>query len=213
MPDDARTWSSIHAERARLADTIEALTPAQWRTQSLCAGWTVGDVAAHLLASAEQTPGRFVGGMLAAGFRFNTAMQRGITSRSGLTPTQIVAGLRQRTSTTNKPPAPTAAMLGEVVVHGEDLRRPLGLMAPVAADAVNACLDLFTNASFPVGGKKRARGLHLVSTDTGWSYGEGVEVSGPAMSLLLAVTGRGAGVADLSGAGAERLGQRVAATA
>lgn len=213
MTDDAATWSHIHAGRASLADTIEGLTAEQWRTPSLCAGWNVGMMAAHLLASAEQTPGHFMRGMLTSGFSFNRAMERDIRARTDLTPQQIAARLRQRTTTTNKPPAPALAMLGEVVVHGEDLRRPLGITAPVDADAANACLSMYTKASFPVGGKKRIGGLRLVSTDTGWTYGEGPEVSGPAMSLLLAMTGRSAGLSDLSGEGVPQLSQRVTAGA
>lgn len=211
MPDDTKTWSLIHAERVKLADTIEGLSQEQWRTPSLCAGWNVGAMAAHLLSSAEQTPGHFMGGMVTSGFSFNRMMQRDINARADLTGQQIAARLRQRTTTTNKPPAPTAAMLGEVVVHGEDLRRPLGLASTVDASAANTCLDMYTKASFPVGGKKRIGGLRLVSTDTGWSYGAGPEVRGPAMSLLLAMTGRPAGLDDLSGDGAPILGGRLGA--
>jgi hypothetical protein len=83
----------------------------------------------------------------------------------------------------------------------------------VADDAANACLQMYTSASFPVGGKKRIHGLRLVATDTGWSYGAGPEVSGPAMSLLLAMTGRPAGLDGLSGEGAAALGQRMTARA
>ncbi|MBK5306878.1 MAG: maleylpyruvate isomerase family mycothiol-dependent enzyme [Frankiaceae bacterium] len=213
MADDAKTWALIHAERRGLADTIEGLTEEQWRTPSLCAGWSCGNMAAHLLSSAEQSAGHFMGGMLKSGFSFNRAMQRDIDARADLTPQQIAQRLRQRTTTTNKPPAATVAMLGEVVVHGEDLRRPLGLSSPLDKDAANACLDMYTKASFPVGGKKRIGGLRLVSTDTGWTYGDGAEVTGSAMSLLLAMTGRPAGLAGLNGPGAPQLGERLTAGA
>lgn len=209
MSDDTKTWLLIHAERTVLASTIEGLTPMQWKTPSLCAGWSVGDVAAHLLASAEQTPGHFLGGMVTSGFRFGALMKRDITARANLTPVQIADRLRLRTTTTNKPPAPTVAMLGEVLVHGEDLRRPLGLVRPVEKESANACLDMYAKANFPVGGKKRIAGLRLVSNDTAWSYGEGPEVTGSAMSLLLAMTGRAAGLTDLSGAGAQTLHARI----
>jgi uncharacterized protein (TIGR03083 family) len=209
MLDNDKTWSLIHGERVILASTIEELTPDQWQTPSLCAGWTVGAVAAHLLASAEQTPAHFIAGMATSGFRFGAFMDRDIKARTHLTPHQIANRLRLRTTTTNKPPAPTVAMLGEVVVHGEDLRRPLGLGGPVDKEAANACLDMYAKTSFPVGGKKRIAGLRLVSNDTGWSYGDGLEVTGPAMSLLLAMTGRPAGMAELSGAGAPALGARL----
>jgi uncharacterized protein (TIGR03083 family) len=213
MSDNAATWAMIHAERKALAATIEELTTEQWDSPSLCAGWTVGLLAAHVLAGAEQTPGRFLGGMVTTGFRFNALMEREARSRAQLPRQQIVDRLRQRTTTMNHPPAPVMAMLGEVVVHGEDIRRPVGLPGTVADDAANACLQMYTKASFPVGGKKRIGGLRLVATDTGWSYGAGAEVSGPALSLLLAMTGRPAGLDDLSGDGAAELGQRVTARA
>jgi uncharacterized protein (TIGR03083 family) len=105
------------------------------------------------------------------------------------------------------------AMLGEVVVHGEDIRRPVGLTGAVSDDAANACLQMYTKASFPVGGRKRIGGLRLVASDTGWSYGAGPEVSGDAMSLLLAMTGRAAGLEGLSGDGVAVLSQRMAVPA
>ena len=213
MSDDANTWALIHAERKSLADTIGELTPEQWRAASLCSGWTVGFLAAHVLAGAEQTPGHFVTGLAASGFRFNALMERDARSRQQLSPDQVADRLRQRTSTTNRPPAPVMAMLGEVVVHGEDIRRPTGLPGTASDEAANACLDMYTRASFPVGGKKRIHGLRLTTTDTGWSYGAGPEVSGPALSLLLAMTGRPAGLKELSGDGAPVLSERLTASA
>jgi uncharacterized protein (TIGR03083 family) len=209
MPDNAKTWAMIHSERKALAAVIDDLTAEQWAAASLCTGWTVGFLAAHVLAGAEQTTGHFLGGMAATGFRFNALMERDARSRARLSPRQVADRLRLRTTTTNHPPAPVMAMLGEVVVHGEDIRRPAGATAAVADDAVNACLQMYTAASFPVGGKKRIQGLRLVTTDTGWSYGAGPEVSGPAMSLLLAMTGRAAGIGDLAGDGAAVLGGRL----
>jgi len=87
------------------------------------------------------------------------------------------------------------------------------LVRTAADEAANACLEMYTRASFPVGGKKRIHGLRLTTTDTGWSYGAGPEVSGPALSLLLAMTGRPAGLKELSGDGAPVLSQRLTASA
>ena len=213
MSGDAKTWTMIHAERNALATTLEGLTPDQWEAESLCAGWTVRFLAAHVLAGAEQTQGRFVRGMVSTGFSFNKLMERDARRRVTLGPDQLVERLSQRTATTNHPPAPVVAMLGEVVVHGEDIRRPLGLTATVADDAANACLQMYTKASFPVGGRKRIGGLRLVATDTGWSYGAGPDVSGGAMSLLLAMTGRAAGIDGLTGDGVATLSQRIATRA
>ena len=211
MSDDTSTWAMIHAERKALAATIEDLTPEQWSAASLCGGWSVGFLAAHVLAGAEQTAGNFVTGMVATGFRFNALMERDARRRSRLSPAQVADRLRARTTTTNHPPAPVMAMLGEVVVHGEDIRRPAGVVATVADRAADACLQMYTAANFPVGGKKRIHGLRLIATDTGWSWGTGPEVTGPAMSLLLAMTGRPAGLAQLTGDGAALLAGRMTA--
>jgi uncharacterized protein (TIGR03083 family) len=209
MPNDTKTWAMIHTERTAVADMIAELSPEQLEQPSLCEGWTVGMMAGHIVNAAEQTPGNFLRGMLSNGFRFNTYMDRATRARAGLPRDEIVSRLRQRTTTTNKPPAPAMAMLGEIVVHGEDIRQPLGIKRDVPHDTLNACLDMYERASFPVGGKKRIDGLRLVATDTGWSHGSGPEVSGPAASLLLAMTGRQAGLDALEGDGVTTLRERL----
>jgi uncharacterized protein (TIGR03083 family) len=84
MPDNAQTWKMIHTERTSLADTIEDLTPEQWESASLCGNWTIGVLAAHILAGAEQTPGNFLRGMATAGFRFDTMVDRDARRRQHL---------------------------------------------------------------------------------------------------------------------------------
>ncbi len=208
--DDAETWDLIHAERAALADTLDSLTPEQWAQPSLCAGWTVQMAAGHVVAGAEQTKPGFFTGMAANGFRFNHMMDRDARRIGAAGPDAIVERLRARTTTTNRPPAPVKTVLGEIVVHSADIRRPLGLDAPVAPAAVVACLDLYKGANFPVGTKKRIAGLHLVAFDVGWSYGEGPEVSGAGLPLLLAMTGRSGAVDALEGDGVATLRERLA---
>lgn len=209
MADNARTWTLIHAQRSALADTLEELTTKQWATPSLCAGWTVRLLAAHVLSGAEQTGPRFVRGMLRSGLRFDTSMKRDASRLGALDPSEIVTRLRARTTTTNHPLAPVMAMLGEIVVHGEDLRRPLGLASVPDPDANKACLEMYRTATFPVGGKARIRGLRLVATDADWSCGDGPDVTGPSSSLLLAMTGRSAGMEGLSGEGVSVLAERL----
>ena len=165
--------------------------------------------AGHLVAGAEQTGLNFLKGMVASGMRFNVMVGRDAQRLGSLAPKEIVDRLRARTTTTNHPPAPVAAMLGEAVVHGEDIRRPLGLSAKVANDATVACLDLFKGANFPVGAKKRIAGLRLVASDAPWSHGAGPEVTGPALSLVMVMTGRSAGLDGLTGDGVAVLRSRL----
>jgi uncharacterized protein (TIGR03083 family) len=207
--DDATTWKLIHAERAATADTLATLTPAQWSQPSLCGGWTVQMTAGHIVQGAEQSTGSFMKGLLANGFRFNTMMDKEARRLGALPPAEIVARLQARTTTTNKAPAPVVTMLGEVVAHTEDITRPLGLAHTPAPEALVACLDMYKKANFPVGAKKRIAGLRLSATDIDWAYGDGPEVTGPAMSLVMVMAGRPAGLDGLEGAGLAQLTGRM----
>jgi uncharacterized protein (TIGR03083 family) len=207
--DDASTWKLIHAERAATADTLAALTPDQWSQASLCGGWTVQMTAGHIVQGAEQSTGSFMKGLLANGFRFNTMMDKEARRLGALPPAEIVARLQARTTTTNKAPAPVVTMLGEVVAHTEDITRPLGLAHTPAPEALVACLDMYKKANFPVGAKKRIAGLRLSATDIDWAYGDGPEVTGPAMSLVMVMAGRPAGLDGLEGAGLAQLTGRM----
>ena len=114
------TWSLIHAERQAMVETLSALSADQWATPSWCQGCTVQDTTGHIVAAAEQTPLNFYKEMLLSGFRFHVFTDRAAKRLSQIGPVELVRRFRARTSTTNHPPAPVIAMLGEIVVHGED---------------------------------------------------------------------------------------------
>src|SRR5476649_2005426 len=140
MSNDNPVWKMIHDERARAEDMLASLSPEQWSADTLCEGWNVRLVAAHMMIAGEQTTGRFMKGLVANGFRFDVMMDRGARRAGQLSPSEIIARIRARTTTTNKPPAPAVAMLGEVVVHGTDIRQPLGIPDDTSIDAKVACL-------------------------------------------------------------------------
>ena len=202
------TWTYIHAERAQMADTWAELSFDQWATSSWCDGWTVQDTAGHILAAAEQTPLNFYKEMISAGFRFNVFADRAAKRLASIGPDELVRRLRDRTSTTNHPPAPVMAMLGEIVVHGEDMRRPLGLEHRSPEGALVSVADSWKNSNLLIGAKRRIAGLRLRATDSGWVHGDGPEVSGPLISLILAMTGRKGAHPDLAGDGLTTLANR-----
>lgn len=208
--DDAKAWQLIHKERAAMADTLATLNQNQWKQQSLCGGWTVRETAAHIVLGAEQTTGRFLRRMAANGFRFNTMMDRDARRAAARPPDELISRLRARVTTTNHPPgAPVLTMLGEVVVHSDDIRRPLDLRGDVSDEAIVACLEMYKNAGFPFRTKKRIDGLRLVATDVGWSHGSGPEVTGPGLPMVMAMTGRSAGLDGLGGEGLATLRSRM----
>jgi uncharacterized protein (TIGR03083 family) len=202
------TWKHIHSERAQMAESLDTLSAQQWTAQSWCQGWTVQDTAGHIVAAAEQTPVNFYKEMASAGFRFNVFTDRGARRLAAIGPQELVRRLRARTSTTNHPPAPVMAMLGEIVVHGQDIRRPLGLGHQPPEAALVAIADSWKNSNLLIGSKRRIAGLRLEATDAEWRHGDGPEVSGPLLALILAMTGRKAAHTDLKGEGVTELARR-----
>ena len=102
--EGGETWKYIHAERATMADTLSELSTEQWAAPSWCGQWTVHMTAAHILVAAEQTPGRFYLQLVRAGMRFNTYAERLGGASVALDPSDLVARLRARTTTTNRRP-------------------------------------------------------------------------------------------------------------
>ena len=202
------TWSYIHAERSDMADTWAALSSEQWASPSWCTGWTVQTTAGHVLSAAEQTPLNFYKELISAGLKFDVFAARDAERLGAIGPDELVRRLRARTTTTNHPPAPVVAMLGEIIVHGEDIRRPLGIDHKVPEAALMAVADSWKKTNLLIGSKRRIAGLRLRATDAEWSTGDGPEVTGPMVSLLLAMSGRKGALADLSGDGLGTLGAR-----
>jgi uncharacterized protein (TIGR03083 family) len=201
-------WKYIHSERAQMAQTWADLSPDQWAAASWCDGWSVQDTAGHILAAAEQTPANFYKEMISAAFRFSVYADRGARREAAIGPDELIRRLRARTTTTNHPPAPVMAMLGEIVVHGEDIHRPLGLEHQSPEAALVTVADSWKNSNLLIGAKRRIAGLRLRATDIEWVHGDGPEVRGPLISLILAMTGRKAAHQDLTGEGLATLGNR-----
>jgi uncharacterized protein (TIGR03083 family) len=203
-------WATIAAERGALAGDLSDLTPAQWDTPSLCAGWTIRDIVAHLSATASLNPGSFLFNMAKAGFNFDKFANDQIAKHRGADPAATLAEFRGLQNSTSAPPGPKTSWLGEVVVHGADVRRPLGIPHTYALGAVRQVADFYKGSNMLIGSKNRVAGLALSATDHDWQHGEGEAVEGPLLSLLLAMTGRAAACDDLVGPGVPTLRSRCA---
>lgn len=202
------TWKYIHSERMQMAETLDSLSPGQWDVASWCEGWSIRDVVGHIVAAAEQTPLNFYRELMSAGFKFDVFTQRGASRLAQNDPVELIRRLRARTTTTNHPPAPVMAMLGEIIVHGEDIRRPLGLIHRSPEAALVAVADSWKNTNLLIGSKRRISGVELRANEVDWRHGTGPLVSGPLQSLILAMTGRKGSHQDLSGEGLSILERR-----
>lgn len=204
-------WGMIEAQRRGLADVLDGLTEQQWATQSLCSGWTVRNVAAHLLFPLETSLVAVLPKLVMSGFNFNKMTDKAAKGdrRPGA---ELAKALRSKADHRFKPPGfGPEAPLTDLVVHGQDICRPLGIDRAVPTDDARVVLDflMIPKAAKAFGAKGASDGVRLVATDLEWHHGSGPEVRGPAVALALALTGRRGALADLTGEGVPTVGGRL----
>jgi uncharacterized protein (TIGR03083 family) len=187
--DSDTVWKHIDNERAWLADLLESLPEANWRHPSLCAGWTVRDVGAHL-TFAHARVRDLLWPAVRAGFRYD-AIVRDTALRSTLTHQEIVATLRSFVGSRRRVAFITdLEPLIDILVHSQDICEPLGISHPMPPDAAAAAADRVLSTPRPIRRWTPPQGVRMVATDVDWAYGAGDEVRKPMQSHLLALTGR-----------------------
>lgn len=211
MRDSAAIWQTVHSERRQLATDLAGLRDEQWRLPSLCPGWDIHDVLAHLVDTARTSRMFFVREMVRARMDFDRANANGIAREKRQNPRDTLAAFKELADLTRTPPANLSTRLVEAIVHGEDIRRPLGTTGTYPEQAIARALayQLRTPVSFG-GGRERATGLRLVDRTTGAAWGQGDGVEAESIDLLLAVSGRRVNREKFTGAGASRLADAAA---
>jgi uncharacterized protein (TIGR03083 family) len=196
------------AERADLAAYLATLTPQQWDAPSLCSRWSIKDVVAHVISYEELG---FLGLVKRFGKgRIVRANEVGVDDFAALSPQQLLEFLGNHL----QPQGLTAGFGGMIAlvdgtIHHQDIRRALGQPRTLPADRLGRVLGLVPGNP-RLGAGRRIRGLRLRATDIDWAHGSGPEVTGPGEALLMAMAGRPAAVADLSGPGLATLTARLA---
>ena len=204
----ADTWTMIGEERRRIGDFLGTLGPEQWSAPSWCAGWTVKDVAAHIVAGAQVTPGGFFAGFARSGFNFDKFQAKGMAPYAALPTDRLLEELRGTAGLRKRPPGPARTPLGEVVDHSLDIASSLGAGLDQPTGTLVAVADFYKSSQPIVGTRKRIAGLRLVATDADWSHGTGPEVTGPLHALVSAMTGRKPALDGLAGSGVDELRKR-----
>lgn len=204
-------WGAVRDERNALLADLEALRPEQWNEQSLCSDWRVRDVVAHLVAGVEASGAALVLAMARSGFNLNRMLRDDARRRSrGQSPDALVAAYRATVGSHRTPPgARPWQMLSDTVVHGQDVRRPLGLRREFPTERLTFVMDRLAPMHPILGVKGRIAGLRLQAVDCDWSCGDGPQVSGRAEALLLAMTGRPVALDELEGDGVPLLRARL----
>jgi uncharacterized protein (TIGR03083 family) len=208
--DHDEVWQVIDQERLSLADLLDELSAQEWETPSLCAGWRVRDVAAHLtLAQMGVLPA--VGAAVRARGNFNRMIHDTAVRQGRLPLSEYAPRLRAMAGSRRKAPGVShLEPLIDVLVHGQDIAIPLGRTRPVPAEAAMAAADRVWPDLFPWRAERGLRGFRLAANDCSWSAGDGLLIEGPIAALLLLLTGRWAALTRLAGAGVRELEVRTA---
>jgi uncharacterized protein (TIGR03083 family) len=204
----ADVWPTIQAERKALAADLDGLDAGAWDTGSMCDDWKVRDVVAHMTATAKLGGPKFFSKIIGSGFSLKKLQAKDIAAERGSSPADALARFKAQVDSTGAPPGPKDTMLGEVIVHSEDIRRPLGIRHAYPVDALIQVADFYKASNLIIGTKRRIAGLSLAATDADWRHGSGPTVSGEMLDLLLAMTGRKPPLDELSGDGVATLRSR-----
>jgi uncharacterized protein (TIGR03083 family) len=209
--DREESWQVITEQRLGLARLLEGLSDDEWEQPSLCAGWRVRDVAAHVsLLALPPSPGSMLVDLIRARgnmHQLNTLVSRRRAERA---PEQLIADLRQHAGSRKIPiVSDQRNVLFDLLVHVQDIAIPLGIDLPMPVVPAAAGATRVWSMGWPFWARRRLLGLRLLATDTDWSAGAGAELRGPIRMLLLLLTGRTTtALPHLAGPGVQTITER-----
>lgn len=207
---DDQHFTMIADERRTTAALLAGLTESQWDAQSLCDGWRIREVAVHLTMPFSLSVPRMLVKLATTRFDYDRVADRWARedTRSNA---ELIETLRANAESRFTPPGlGPPAPLTDIVVHGQDICRPLDLARSVADDRSAVVLDFLVSRKARRGfvPNRLVDGIRFQSADSGWTHGEGVEVVGTAVDLILAISGRRHALDQLTGDGVSTLRER-----
>lgn len=202
-------WKLIHAERARLLEVLEGLSEHDWHAKTLSSDWTTEQVVAHLTAGANTGLFPWMWSMARSGFNAGKHNERRLARYLGDTPEQTLEMFRRSITNTTAPTKDHAAWLGEVIVHGQDIARPLEIGLTPDPIAVEEVARFYAEKDFAVNSKSLTEGLILEANDSPFRHGSGPAIKGKLLNLVMAMAGRSVYLADLEGDGVAELSLRL----
>jgi uncharacterized protein (TIGR03083 family) len=191
MTDDANLQPLVAAEFLALADLLDSATEAQWDTPSLCAGWRVREVVAHMTMAARYPEDKFMAELRRCDFDFGRLSNEIASRDAALPPGELVADLRSEVMQHWAPPGGGYhGALNHVVIHGLDMTVPLGVPRRPPEDTMRIVLDDLTTGGVHQHFGTGIDGRRLQATDLDWSYGSGPVLAGQAEAIALVLCGR-----------------------
>jgi uncharacterized protein (TIGR03083 family) len=195
----------IAAEQREFADLLRGLTPDDWETPSLCAGWSVHEVVIHIAIHSHTGDIERFAQLARVGFSDDRLHE----PERARKPDELIGWLESPATLAG--PRNLLTQLSELIIHQQDVRRPLGATRAIPTERLAAVLDFGITrfGNLIAGARGRAKGLRLVATDIPWSAGTGPEVCGPGEALFMALNGRAHPLVDLAGAGIDAFATRM----
>lgn len=188
------SWQVVAEQRLAMAELLAGLSASDWEQPSLCAGWRVREVVAHVtLMPIPPSPATLLVDFAKARgnyARWNTVASR---RRAERTPAQLVQDFRTTAASRSVPwPAKPANVMWDILVHAQDIAIPLGIDFPTPPDAGAAAATRIWELRWPFwfGAKRRLGSFTLTATDADWTIGSGPRIAGPIAAILLLLTGR-----------------------
>lgn len=182
---------AVAAELTWLADVLDGLAEGVWDTPSLCAGWRVREVVAHMTMAVRYAPHAFIAELQACKGDFTLLSNRVAARDAALPTTTLVANLRDDALHAWIPPGGgLIGALTHAVIHGLDITVPLGVARPAPDETVRAVLDHLTREGGHANFGFHLDHLCLQATDMDWTFGSGTLMRGAAADLTLLISGR-----------------------
>jgi uncharacterized protein (TIGR03083 family) len=190
----------VTAERRAFGDVLEGLPETDWNAPSLCSGWRVREVVAHMTMPFRYPAPRFLGEMVRSRGNFARMADR-VARRDAQAPIgTLLDGWRTNEDHRWKPPGGgRVGALTHDAVHGLDITIPLGIEHPVGEQALRLVL---AHATTPLSLKHSGfdgTAIRLEADDLDWAFGTGQPVRGRARHLLMLLMGRRLPAGLLSG--------------
>ena len=196
-------------ERADFAAFLATLSPQQWQAPTLCAGWRVRDVVAHVIGYDDLDTRRLLAYVIQGRLRLGRVNAAALARYHARSPEQLLALLTDHPQPRGVPAALGGRVgLTEALIHHQDIRRPLAQPRAIPPERLLPALRIALIAP-DIGGLWRIRGVRLVATDLPFSAGIGQEVRGPAEALLMTIAGRHGVAGELPGPGQRKLARRI----
>jgi uncharacterized protein (TIGR03083 family) len=212
--DEVLVWDHIAGARTGLYDYLRALQPAEWDHPSLCEGWRVRDVVAHLIIIYQYSLRGSAADLAHSGFRINSFLRQTAIKYGSRDPGVLLQQFRALAIPQSLPFfVPALNVLADTLIHEQDIRIPLGDPSSMSLDALRLLFSHWQPGHSNIGEKitgipARTTGIAFHAVDINVKYGSGLMVTGSAQDILMAMTGRPGALKNLRGPGVAVLSSR-----